>query len=185
MEKEARGRRPFSLLAGIAAAVTLGLEVYYTYLRNDDGAVPNAWGILLIAGYLCLMIGCFARNRIMLGVGLGCIAVEYVQLAMQRLSWASQSNYYELDMKLTVAFQLSAGIAALLAAIMCFFKRTSSLPLLASAIVVEVAYVGSRAAYLAYAVTMGYPLSEVARLIIYAVVYAASVILATIALYRG
>ena len=75
MEKEARGKRPSSLLAGIAAAVTLVLEVYFTYLRNDAGTAPNAWGYLLIAGYLCLAVGCFARNRIVLGIGFGCIAM--------------------------------------------------------------------------------------------------------------
>ena len=85
MEKEARGKRPSSLLAGIAAAVTLVLEVYFTYLRNDAGTAPNAWGYLRIAGYLCLAVGCFARNRIVLGIGFGCIAVEYVTFTLQNL----------------------------------------------------------------------------------------------------
>lgn len=185
MEKETRGKRPFSLLAGIAAAVTLVLEVYFTYLRNDAGTAPNAWGYLLIAGYLCLAVGCFTRNRIVLGIGFSCIAVEYVTFTMQNLSWASQSNYYELDLKLLVVFQFSAGIAATLIAVICFFKKASGLPLFASAIVVEVIHLGTRVAYLVHGTTLGYPLSEVSPLIIYTLVYAVSVILAAVALYKG
>lgn len=185
MEKETGGKLSLSLLAGVAAVVTLGIEAYYIYLRNDAGIAPSVWDFLIIAGYLCLSIGCFARNRIVLGIGFGCIAVEYVTFTMQNLSWASQYSYYDLDLKLLVAFQLSAGAAAILVAVMSFFRKASGRPLFASAIVVEIIYAGTRVAYLAYGVSMGYPLSESSPLIVHAVVYAASVILATIALYRG